>query len=125
MAAELVQQGRGIKVTDLDKIMANLPTPEEIEADKAERRAALIAATASGLFACATDITAMNKERGVEDGAHILLEGAALFVAQLFDGVMQGIGKTKAEARQELEKAVRNALFANRRAQASEMETVQ
>ncbi|WP_375188447.1 hypothetical protein [Sphingobium yanoikuyae] len=108
-------------MTDLDKIMANLPTPEEIEADKAERRAALIAATASGLFACATDITAMNKERGVEDGAHILLEGAALFVAQLYEGVHRGMGKTPKQARELLEKAVKDALMNVRRvAQAAE-----
>lgn len=113
-------------MTDLDKIMSNLPKPEDIARDRAERRERHVEAVSAGLFATATDITAMMKDKGVEDGPEILLEGAALFVAKLFDGVLQGIGKTPAQARHELESAVKKCLFANRRAMGvPDAETVQ
>lgn len=113
-------------MTDLDKIMANLAKPEDVEAERAKRRARLVSSAAAGLFACATDITTMNREAGVEDGAEILLEASALFVAQLYEGVHRGMGKTHRESRELLEKAVKDALFNVRRAaERAEGETVQ
>lgn len=113
-------------MTDLDKIMGNLPKPEEVAAQREQKRAAHVDAVCAGLFATATDITAMMKDKSVEDGPQILLDGVALFAAKLFDGIWQGMGKTPAQARIELEGAVKKALFANRRAMgAHEGSTVQ
>lgn len=103
-------------MTDLDKIMGNLPKPEELAAQRAATREMHVAAVSAGLFATAADITAMMKDKGVNEGPEILLDGVAMFAAKLFDGVLQGTGSTPAEARTALEKAVRSALYANRRA---------
>lgn len=112
-------------MTDMDKIMANLASPEAEEALRIERRTRLVSACASGLFATAADITAMNREAGVEDGPAILLEGAALFVAQLFEGVHRGMGKTSQQSKQLLDVAVRGALRDVRQATAHGKGTVQ
>lgn len=113
-------------MTDLDKIMGNLPTPEKLARDRAEARALHVEAVSAGLFATAADITAMMKEKGVNEGPEILLDGVAMFAAKLFDGVLQGIGKTPAQARHDLDSAVKKALFANRRAMGvPDAETVQ
>lgn len=107
-------------MTDLDKIMGNLPKPEELAAQRAATREKHVAAVSAGLFATAADITAMMKEKGVNEGPEILLDGVAMFAAKLFDGVLQGIGKTQAEARAGMEKAMRTALYANRRQMAAD-----
>lgn len=122
--AQQAEAKEKMKMTDLDKIMGNLPSPEQIAQERAAARATHVAAVSAGLFATAADITGMMKEKGVNDGPEILLEGVAMFAAKLFDGVMQGTGSTPAEARSALEKAVRSALYANRRAMA-EPATVQ
>lgn len=102
-------------MTEVEKIMANLPDPAELARIKADKRRAHVEAVCSGLFACASDIAAMQKAKQIEEGPEILLEGAAAFVARLFDGVLQGIGETPAAARTTLDKAVREELFRSRR----------
>lgn len=113
-------------MTDLDKIMGNLPKPEELAAQRAATREMHVAAVSAGLFATAADITAMMKDKGVNEGPEILLDGVAMFAAKLFDGIWQGMGSTPAEARSALEKSMRAALYANRRHMAAnEVATVQ
>lgn len=113
-------------MTDLDKIMGNLPKPEELAAQRAATREKHVAAVSAGLFATAADITAMMKEKGVNEGPEILLDGVLMFAAKLFDGVYQGLGRTPREAREDASLGFRRAIFAARKeAEEADKATVQ
>lgn len=103
-------------MTDLENITSMLPTADDVEA---KRKANIIfhtEAVRAGLFQAASDIAKIMSDGGVEDSAACLCDGAVEFVAQLWDGMMQGAGNTPLDSRKALERKIKLALSAARRA---------
>lgn len=102
------------------------PPPPEAELTEEEQQAAFrqhmafnAEAARSGLFAAAMDIADTMNKANVAHGEACLLTGAAEMVAQLWQQVGKGTGKSSREVRQTLVKEINFFFHKSRKADAA------